>query len=369
MWNHGQMPTTNQHFSNQFTANNSRFHLNSQPPLTRNVPNDLHHGNRSFNHQSSFNQQTNYFPARAPRPSVWENDRNPLQHQFERQSFSQLDIKRSPEINFQRDRSPGFGDRDLRALRGGEHSNDRFVQNFNDERLVTTVTNTRGPGEGPASREDLPSKIYGVPCKLIMVNDILSVGVVEIQNPTGMTVNCLFTRKDLMTPVRRDKLSAEVSYENHYKANAWLMNSSLKIPYMASNIWLDGMQTTNFVAQKILGHPEPANVSLYSNVASNLAWNLPSHESRLGPGPGLGREGGDHERNVVLLDDPGPGPSPLSQERTHDRDIGRKIVLTDDNEPVNRPWSPMGQFRDQLHTNNRPRIKIWNDQHLSRTVT
>ena len=368
MWNHGQMPNNQNFNQNPFNVNNARFNPNNQPPLTRNVQNDLHRGNQNFS-QNSFNQQPAFRPQ-APRPPVWENPRNPGHHQFERQSFNRSD-QRSPENDFHRDRSPDFSDafpdRDFRPR--NEQSIDRFVQNFNDERLVTTVPNIRGPGldQGPpGGQEDLPNKIYGVPCKLVMVNDILSVGVVEVQNPSGMRVNCLFTRKDLLTPMRRDKLSAEVSYDSQYRVNAWLMNNTLKIPYMASTVWLEGMQSNMppHVAQKILGQPSSENISLYTSVASNLAWNLPSSNPRPGYGPGLdpGSDGGN-QRNVVLLDD----HSSQSQERTSVRDIGRKIVLTDDNESVNRPWSPMGQFRDQ-HTNIRPRVQIWNDQQITRTV-
>ena len=157
---------------------------------------------------------------------------------------------------------------------------------------MTTVPNIRGPGgsDGPAGvQEDLPNKIYGVPCRLVMVNDILNVGVVEVQNPTGMRVNCLFTRKDIATPLRRDKLSAEVSYDSQYRVNAWLMNNTLKIPYMASTVWLEGMQSNmpSYVAQKILGQPSPEDINLYTSLASNLAWNLPSSNSRPGFGSGL----------------------------------------------------------------------------------
>ena len=356
----------NQSFPNQFSLNNARFNSNTRPPLTRNVHNDLHQGTQNFI-PNSFNQHQNAFSPQAPRPPVWENHRNPAQHQFERQSFNRFD-QRSPEINFQRDKSPDFSDAfpDQDFRQRGEQGADRFVQNINDERLVTTVPNNRGPSEGPECQADLPTKIYGVPCKLVMVSDILNVGVVEVQNPLGMRVNCLFTRKDLLTPVRRDKLSAEVSYDSQYRVNAWLMNNSLKIPYMASTVSLEGMQSNmpNYVAQKILGQPNPENISLYTSVATNLAWNLPSTHPRSGYGPGLdlGRDGGN-ERNVVLLDD---SNSP-SQERTSVRDIGRKIVLTDDNESVNRPWSPMGHFREQ-HSNIKPRVQIWNDQQITRTV-
>ena len=40
--------------------------------------------------------------------------------------------------------------------------------------------------------EDLPNKLYDAICRLVNVNDFLSVGVVEVSNPNGQTVNCLF---------------------------------------------------------------------------------------------------------------------------------------------------------------------------------
>ena len=122
MWNQGQMPN-NQSFPNQFSVNNARFNPNTRPPLTRNVHNDLHQGNQNFS-PNSFNQHPNAFLPQAPRPPVWENHRNPTQHQFERQSFNRFD-QRSPEINFQRDKSPDFSDPDFRQR--GEQGGGRGV--------------------------------------------------------------------------------------------------------------------------------------------------------------------------------------------------------------------------------------------------
>ena len=240
------------------------------------------------------------------------------------------------------------GDRDLRHR---EPDGGRVVHSY-DERLVTTVANTG------AGAEELPGKIYDLPCTLLSVSDQHEAGVLEVRSPSGRTAQCLFRRRDLAPRPGEawQQLSRVVSRDLGYRAHAWLMDRAGQIPYLAAAVWREGDILPPGFSQRILNTPDQDSWFFYNRAAPQLSG------------------GGAAERNIVLVD---PDPQPEQGDRT--LALGRKIMFTDDadsapqpREHEDRAWSPMSQFRDQLQASRR--VQIWSEpppapDQLSRTIS
>ena len=155
------------------------------------------------------------------------------------------------------------GDRDLRHR---EPDGARVVHSY-DERLVTTVANTGAGGE------ELPGKIYDLPCTLLSVSDQHEAGVLEVRSPSGRTAQCLFRRRDLAPRPGEawQQLSRVVSRDLGYRAHAWLMDRAGQIPYLAAAVWREGDILPPGVSQRILNTPDQDSQFFYNRVAPQLS--------------------------------------------------------------------------------------------------
>ena len=232
----------------------------------------------------------------------------------------------------------------------GYNGEARRVFSFDDERLVTTVSNYRQHQQQPEPEQDLPDKIYDNSCSLVLVNDFLECGVIQLRGSRGQTANCLFLRRDVLVMGRREKLSYELARDGCYRANAWLINPCSKIPYLAANVWFDGAQNIPpSILRRISSRADEDSLHVYNRVVNDLIWDLPDQSEYTG----------DTQRNVVLVDrDEEP-----HQAQPRGRDLGRQVVFRGEEEQdsEDRAWSH--------HTNRR--VQVWEKSppKITRNVT
>ena len=292
----------------------------------------------------------------APQPGwkVWEREDNTdyRHHQHQQQPWMQ---QRSPEA--------------LVIERSNEER--RRVFSMEDERLLTTVSNNHHHQQHQHQvsesqshpPHDLPERLYDIPCSLVFVNDFLQCGVLQLHGSRGQTAHCLFLRKDVLVMARKEKLSYELPPDGSYRVNAWLINPSTKIPYLAANVWFEGVENIpQVIMQRIHNQTDADSLHVYQSVAGELSWDPPGAQ----PQQQQQQQFSSNQRNVVLVDHEEDHP------QTQERSLGRKIVFRGDDRQEDqggeRPWSPMGQFREQLNTNRK--VKVWEEApvEMSRNV-
>ena len=138
---------------------------------------------------------------------------------------------------------------------------------------------------------------------MVLVQDFLECGVIQLRGAEGRTANCLFFRKDVLVHARRERMSLETPQNTPFKANAWMMNRDWPIPYLAASVWLDGADIPPIAMSKIFQPPDPRTVELYQTLANDLAWPIPNeppvHNPMFAPTEVA-------RRNVVLVDEEMP---------------------------------------------------------------
>jgi len=254
---------------------------------------------------------------------------------------------------------------------------DRSFSPNQTQRLLTTVQN---PQLNPNTSQQLPDKVYECLGTVVLVQDFLECGVLQLKGADGRTANCLFFRKDVLVHARRERLSLETQQGVLFKANAWMMNRAWPVPYLAASVWLDGADIPPVIMAKIFQPPDSRTVELYQSLANDLAWQIPKEPVVRNPMFGPPEVA---QRNVVLVDEENP---PVVSP-------GRKVVLIDgverpgsrrsnamevqsitlgrdmkDTSPMRqlrdsirsskqqerqKSWSPMGHFRDSLQSSRR----------------
>ena len=229
------------------------------------------------------------------------------------------------------------------------------MYSLEDERLLTTVSNNHHhQASQPKPPQDLPDKIFDNPGSLLFVNDFLQCGVLQLRGSRGQTANCFFLRKDVLVMARKEKLSCELPGDGFYRANAWLINPNMKIPYLAANVWFEGVQNIpQVIMQRIHTQIDEDSLEVYNSVGDDLSRDLSGAEQQ------QQELSTNNQRNVVLIDHDEEPP------QTRERSLGRKIVFREDEQDSERPWSPIGQFREQLNTNRK--VKVWEESPLEIT--
>ena len=250
----------------------------------------------------------------------------------------------------------GFDRKNNSRYVGGEHNPSSSIIRYRSRSPDHRVANNNfSPGmpvmEAPRisqGNDQLPDKVYECLGQVLLVQDFLECGVLQLRGADGRAANCLFFRKDVLVHARMERMSLETPQNSYFKANAWMMNRDWSIPYLASSVWVDGADIPPIAMSKIFSPPHQQTVELYQTFATDLAWQIPAQPTVLNPIFAQAEVEGRRNvmadvarRNVVLVDDylP-PRISP-----------GRKVVLVEGSGPGHGPvrqCSPMRQLRDSL---------------------
>ena len=208
-----------------------------------------------------------FFPRQGR--NVWEREDHSgyrhHQHQYQQQQ-PWMQQQRSPVVQF---------------IDRGNHQR-RSVYSLEDERLLTTVSNNHHhQASQPKPPQDLPDKIFDNPGSLLFVNDFLQCGVLQLRGSRGQTANCFFLRKDVLVMARKEKLSCELPGDGFYRANAWLINPNMKIPYLAANVWFEGVQNIpQVIMQRIHTQIDEDSLEVYNSVGDDLSRDLSGAEQQ-----------------------------------------------------------------------------------------
>ena len=129
---------------------------------------------------------------------------------------------------------------------------------------------------GPAQRASpaLPSKVYDCRSSVVLVNDLLSAGIIELEGGDGKLAYCYFRARDLVTRKEGGTLGERLPVGSRVKCNCWLLDEVAKVPYLASVVWTEGAEVAKEVVDKILGLPDREDMEAYNRDSRDLAWQL-----------------------------------------------------------------------------------------------
>ena len=128
----------------------------------------------------------------------------------------------------------------------------------------------------PAQRASpaLPSKVYDCRSSVVLVNDLLAAGIIELEGGDGKLAYCYFRARDLVTRKEGGTFRERLPVGSRVKCNCWLLDEVAKVPYLASVVWTEGAEVPREVADKILGLPDREDMEAYHRDSRDLAWQL-----------------------------------------------------------------------------------------------
>ena len=128
----------------------------------------------------------------------------------------------------------------------------------------------------PAQRASpaLPSKVYDCRSSVVLVNDLLAAGIIELEGGDGKLAYCYFRARDLVTRKEGGSLGERLPVGSRVKCHCWLLDEVAKVPYLASVVWTDGSEVPREVVDKILGLPDREDMEAYHRDSRDLAWQL-----------------------------------------------------------------------------------------------
>ena len=128
----------------------------------------------------------------------------------------------------------------------------------------------------PAGRSSpaLPSKVYDCSSSVVLVNDLLSAGIIELEGGDGKLAYCFFRARDLVTRKEGGSLGERLPVGSRVKCHCWLLDEVAKVPYLASVVWTEGVEVPREVVDRILGLPDREDMEAYHRDSRDLAWQL-----------------------------------------------------------------------------------------------
>ena len=126
----------------------------------------------------------------------------------------------------------------------------------------------------PAQRASpaLPSKVYDCRSSVVLVNDLLAAGIIELEGGDGKLAYCYFRARDLVTRKEGGTFRERLPVGSRVKCNCWLLDEVAKVPYLASVVWTEGAEVPREVADKVLGLPDREDMEAYHRDSRDLAW-------------------------------------------------------------------------------------------------
>ena len=128
----------------------------------------------------------------------------------------------------------------------------------------------------PAQRASpaLPSKVYDCRSSVVLVNDLLAAGIIELEGGDGKLAYCYFRARDLVARKENGTLMERLPLGSRVKCNCWLLDEVAKVPYLASVVWTEGAEVPREVVDRILGLPDREDMEAYHRDSRDLAWQL-----------------------------------------------------------------------------------------------
>ena len=128
----------------------------------------------------------------------------------------------------------------------------------------------------PAQRASpaLPSKVYDCRSSVVLVNDLLAAGIIELEGGDGKLAYCYFRARDLVARKENGTLGERLPVGSRVKCNCWLLDEVAKVPYLASVVWTEGAEVPREVVDRILGLPDREDMEAYHRDSRDLAWQL-----------------------------------------------------------------------------------------------
>ena len=126
----------------------------------------------------------------------------------------------------------------------------------------------------PAQRASpaLPSKVYDCRSSVVLVNDLLAAGIIELEGGDGKLAYCYFRARDLVARKENGTLGERLPVGSRVKCNCWLLDEVAKVPYLASVVWTEGAEVPREVVDRILGLPDREDMEAYHRDSRDLAW-------------------------------------------------------------------------------------------------
>lgn len=180
----------------------------------------------------------------------------------------------------------GGGGGDYHNSGSGNYGNNYQRQSSDGNRRDQSQSYNRQPSYGAQaspgsarSSEPLPSKIYEIVGKVLLVQQVLDCGIIEVEGNANRKAFCFFLGKDVVTNSKPgDKLTDKVQPGSMVKVNARLMDSNASVPFLASTVWSEGIEVGNEAVQKIMNPPEPEDERQYRKIAMDLSFQLKNND-------------------------------------------------------------------------------------------
>jgi len=165
---------------------------------------------------------------------------------------------------------------------GGNYGNNIQRQSSGDGyRREQSASYNRQPSHGaqaspgPARGSELPSKIYEIVGKVLLVQQNMDCGIIEVEGRANMKAFCFFLGKDVITNSKPgDRLTDKVHPGSIVQVNARLMDKYASVPFLASTVWSEGVEVGNEAVQKIMNPPDPQDERQYRKIAMDLSFQL-----------------------------------------------------------------------------------------------
>merc|ERR1711892_1004617 len=129
------------------------------------------------------------------------------------------------------------------------------------------------------SERVLPRNLLESQATVLLCQNFLQCGILEVEGMGRANVYCFFLAKDVLLPQdlrQGQRFSDWLPQGSRVKINAKLIRENAKAPYLATTVWVESedSRVSEEMTNGVFRDVEPDVMQKYSNISSDLCWQL-----------------------------------------------------------------------------------------------